>query len=134
MVGGGLMQLVAYGAQDCYLTGGSYYIKHRNNDLKDFYKYEHKRKYNTISVLFEEVFVNNETPFNYQINMDFNNFNDKPIFEDFKKPTILTIFKKVTDKLSQAEVKLNKVERLIDKDQKRGQRQHMKAMLKGCRR
>ena len=46
----------------------------------------------------------------------------------------MTIFKKVTDKLSQAEVKLNKVERLIDKDQKRGQRQHMKAMLKGCRR
>jgi len=133
MVGGGLMQLIAYGAQDCYLTGGGY-IKHRNNYLADFFKYTHTRKYNNTSVLFEEVFVNNETPFNYQINIDFNNFNDKPIFEDFKKTTIIKIIKKVTDKSSQAEVKLNKVERLIDKDQKRGQRQHMKAMLKGCRR
>ena len=134
MVGGGLMQLVAYGAQDIYLTGCSY---SRYIQLYDTPLFE--RKYENFKIIcdnkFEEelnkeslYFLNKEI-YHFQVNL--NNINNNPLL------TIKPVPKRnklCNDKLSNNYVvsvnKIAKVKNNVNKEARRYQQQMAKAHLK----
>lgn len=138
MFGGGLMQLVAYGAQDVYLTGCSYSRHIELNDVLDY-----KRKYENFKIIcdnkFEEelnkeslYFLNKEI-YNFQVNL--NNINNNPLL------TIKPVPKRnklCNDKLSNNYVvsvnKIAKVKNNVNKEARRYQQQMAKAHLRISRR
>ena len=138
MVGGGLMQLVAYGAQDVYLTGCYYsrYIqlydtplferKYENFEIIYDYKYEEEFKSDG------DYFLNKEI-YHFQVNL--NNINNNPLL------TIKPVPKRnklCNDKLSNNYVvfvnKIAKVKNNVNKEARRYQQQMAKAHLKISRR
>lgn len=140
MFGGGLMQLVAYGAQDVYLTG-CYYSRHIQVD--NLFKYKLDRKYENFKIIcdnkFEEelnkeslYFLNKEI-YHFQVNL--NNINNNPLL------TIKPVPKRnklCNDKLSNNYVfsvnKIAKVKNNVNKEAQRYQKQMAKAQLKIFRR
>ncbi len=138
MFGGGLMQLVAYGAQDVYLTGCSY---SRHIQLNDVLRY--KRKYENFEIICDNKFKEkldeeglyflNKEIYHFQVNL--NNINNNPLL------TIKPVPKRnklCNDKLSNNYVvsvnKIAKVKNNVNKEARRYQQQMAKAHLKISRR
>ena len=137
MVGGGLMQLVAYGAQDVYLTGCSYSIHIQLNDVLRY-----KRKYENFEIICdykyekelndESLYFLNKEIYHFQVNL--NNINNNPLLTIKPVPKRNKLFNdKLSNKYDIAANNLLEIKKkfdIIDNKKKKEAQKYQKTMLK----
>ena len=134
MVGGGLMQLVAYGAQDIYLTGCSYSTHIQLNDVLRY-----KRKYDNFEIICDykyekelnekSLYFLNKEIYHFQVNL--NNINNNPLLTIKPVPKRNKLFNhKLSNNYVVSVNKIAKVKNNVNKEARRYQQQMAKAHLK----